>query len=49
MGKVYNAINKLVCVIEENGAIVIEGNGCKTVLIPEKTVKYKIKTSRKNS
>ena len=48
MAKVHNANHDIVCVInEEDGSIVIEAKGCRTVLKPDKPVKYEIKATKK--
>lgn len=48
MAKVHNANNDIVCVIDEkDGSVIIEARGCRTVLKPDKPVKYKIEATKK--
>ena len=44
--KVHNANHKLVCIIAEDGSIIIQGKGCKTIIKPDKAVSYKITASK---
>lgn len=47
MRKVHNANHQLICIIEKDGVIVIEGKGCRTLIKPEISVNYKIETTKK--
>ena len=48
MAKVHNANHDIVCVIDEkDGSVTIEARGCKTILKPDKPVKYEIETTKK--
>lgn len=48
MAKVHNANHEIVCVVnEEDGSIIIQARGCRTVLKPDKPVKYEIKVTKK--
>lgn len=47
MQKVHNANNEIVCVIAEDGSIIIEARGCRTILYPDKKITYKIVATKK--
>lgn len=47
MQKVHNANREIVCIIDDDGNIIIEARGCRTVIRPDKKTTYKIVTEKK--
>ena len=47
MAKVHNANHDIVCASDEkDGSIIVKAKGCKTILKPDKLVKYKIEATK---
>ena len=47
MQKVHNANREIVCIIDDDGNIIIEAKGCRTIIRPDKKTTYKIETTHK--